>query len=236
MPLLAVRDLSVVYNPGDWNERQILERVEMRMHPGDFHLLSGPNGSGKSSLLKALSGDLGRARVQGTAELGGTPLFGLPPLEAARRVSVVDQDPTKGTCEHLLVREQLRLVGGEAEVRISARLAAAGSTIELDQRVQSLSGGQRQLLAALIAVERRTPLLLADEPTAALDPQFAALVMDLLLERRGNPAFVTLVVSHHGQMTKDFPGIRRLRLVDRHLIEDTIDDQTVRRRAAAIGA
>jgi putative ABC transport system ATP-binding protein len=207
-PFLNIEKLDITYNAGEWNERKVLDGVSLELEEGDFLVLTGPNGSGKSTLLKALSGDLRDAHIEGSARLNGCNVLTLPAMNRAQLLSVIDQDPGMGTCEHLLVKEQLQLAGKEVSDRVIARLNESGSNIGLDQRIQSLSGGQRQLLTALIAIERQPKLLLADEPTAALDKHFTPRILELLLERAGKPGLVTIVVTHHDTIKKQ-SGIRR---------------------------
>jgi ABC-type lipoprotein export system ATPase subunit len=107
------------------------------------------------------------------------------------------------------VREQILLAGSEVFERVTARLQTMGSNIDLDQRIQDLSGGQRQLLTVLIAVERNPGVLLADEPTAALDSHFAPLVLSLLKERKGGQGQITVVITHGETMAQE-EGIREI--------------------------
>lgn len=199
-PLLEVNDFSIRYSRGQWNEKKVVDRLDLRLQGGDYLVLTGANGSGKSTFLKALSGDLVPDAATGTVRLAGRDLLALPPAEKFRMLGVIDQDPTMGTCEHLLAHEQISLAGKDFLPRIEERLARLGSTIDLRQRIQTLSGGQRQLLTALIAIERQPLLLLADEPTAALDAHFAPVVSSLLEERIGAPDVVTIVVSHQNSI------------------------------------
>lgn len=220
-PVLDIQGVSITYNPGEWNERRVLADVGLGLESGAFLVLTGVNGSGKSTLLRALTHDLEHAEVSGKVLLDGQDLLTLPAQEHARQVAVIDQDPALGTCEHLLVREQLMLAGSKVEARVQARLQDMGSSIGLDQRIQNLSGGQRQLLAALIAIERQPKLLLADEPTAALDSNFAPHILELLLERAGAPGLCTIIVSHQPLELAATLAVRRVRIEDGQLLVTT---------------
>ncbi len=217
VPLLSIDNLTITYNPGAWNERTVLQGASLSVSEGDFIVLTGPNGSGKSSLLRALSGDLEGAEVSGGIFIEGQTFRSLS-SSIAQVLAVIDQDPGAGTCEHLTVTEHLKLLNNEVSRQVRERLEQTGSTISLEQRVNSLSGGQRQLLATLVAVERHPKLLLADEPTAALDVHFAPLVSSLLQERTGKPGRATLMVTHEANLAID-PQVRRIRIENGQLFE-----------------
>lgn len=210
-PLLAIKNFSISYNRGQWNEKQVISNLDLVLNGGDYLVLAGPNGSGKSTFLKAMSGDLLPEAASGSICLAGQELLTLPDVEKFRMVGVIDQDPVMGTCEHLLAHEQISLGGQDFLPRIKARLDRLGSTIDLKQRIQTLSGGQRQLLTALIVIERKPVLLLADEPTAALDSHFSEVVSSLLEERIGASGLVTIVVSHQNNIPKG-DQVRLLRI------------------------
>jgi len=217
-PVLSIEGLDITYNASEWNEHKVLDGVSLELNDGDFLVLAGPNGSGKSTLLKALSGDLRDAHIEGKAGLNGNNVLDMPAMSQAQQISVIDQDTNMGTCEHLLVREQLQLAGKEVSDRVISRLKDSGSNIGLEQRIQSLSGGQRQLLTALIAIERQPQLLLADEPTAALDKHFAPHILELLMERVGKPGLVTIVVSHQPIELADSPAMCRAHIEEGRLV------------------
>ncbi len=217
-PVLKVQGISITYNPGEWNERRVLDGFNLDLGSGAFLVLTGANGSGKSTFLRALTHDLEHAEVSGKVLLDGQDLLALPAQEHARQVAVIDQDPVMGTCEHLLVHEQLMLAGAEVRARVQERLETMGSSIGPDQRIQNLSGGQRQLLTALIVIERQPKLLLADEPTAALDRNFSPRILDLLLERAGAPGMCTIVVSHQPIELADSPAMCRAHIEEGRLV------------------
>ena len=177
---------AVSLGAGDWAQ-------------GSLIALLGPNGSGKTSLLKALAGALdgGSVDVDGL-RIAGEDADGLGPAERARRIAYLSQTRTGPALA--AVRDVVALgrfphrdrdAGGRVEA-VMARLDLGGMA---ERRFGTLSGGEqaRVLLARALAVQ--APILLADEPTAALDPYYALSIMDAL--RREADAGALVVVSLH---------------------------------------
>ena len=154
--------------------RPVLEGVTLEVRAGEVLALVGPNGAGKSTLLAVLSGE--RAPDSGAALLDGTPLAGYSPLELARRRAVLTQENSLSF--PFLVREVLEM--GRSPWARTARLddderaladAAARADVEhlLGRRFTELSGGERARVSLARVLAQDTPIVLLDEPTAALD-------------------------------------------------------------------
>ncbi|MDF1790428.1 MAG: ABC transporter ATP-binding protein [Thalassobaculaceae bacterium] len=141
--------------------------------PGTVVGLLGQNAAGKSTLLKALSGQV---RYSGEARFNGQGLAG---LSARHRASIVGYQPQAAPlATGLLVYEAALatfhatapdLGRDEADRRIGAAFSELGLSNLALRRVDTLSGGQRQLLSLSLVLARQTPLMLLDEPTSALD-------------------------------------------------------------------
>ncbi|MCA9541860.1 MAG: ABC transporter ATP-binding protein [Myxococcales bacterium] len=214
MSAVEVEGLRVTYQR--WGQRvEALAGVDVRIEAGEWLLLVGHNGSGKSTLLRTLAGhqrpDAGRITV------AGAPLA-TDRARRRRQVFLVRQDPTQGTAPMLTLFENLLIADpdapGHGRKALAARYAADLAPIGLDGRLHqlasTLSGGERQLLALLIARRQPAPVLLLDEPFAALDPGRVRLALDLLrgLHAEGR----TLVqVSHDPEHIASL-GDRALRL------------------------
>lgn len=182
--------------------RPIVREADIELRPGEIVGLIGPNGAGKSSLLKAVLGL--RARVSGAVLLDGEAFETVPPRERARRVAYLAQE---GRVEwRLTARDVVALgrrphqpsFGGPTRAcrgAVARALAAVEAADLADRPVSVLSGGERArvLLARALAVE--APLLLADEPTAALDPYHQLQVMEIL-KARAERGVGVLVVLH----------------------------------------
>lgn len=162
---------SVSYRVGD---RQILHDVSLDVAPGEVLALIGPNGAGKSTLLSLLAGDA--APSSGQITLGGRPLADYRPVELARTRAMLLQQTS--VAFSYTVRQVVQM--GRAPWRgtaqaeqdheiVAAALADTDTAHLADRDVRTLSGGEagRAHLARVFA--QRTPMLLLDEPTAALD-------------------------------------------------------------------
>ncbi|MGE5153520.1 MAG: ABC transporter ATP-binding protein [Bdellovibrio bacteriovorus] len=196
---------------------------ELRIRPGEVVVLRGASGCGKSTLLDLLALALKpdgaetfnfRPEHQGSADLlhlwGRGDLDGLGRLRAANIGYVLQ---TGGLLPFLTARENIalscRLLGrdpGGAIERLSERL---GILHLLDRSPGQLSLGERQRVAIARAMAHRPSVVLADEPTASVDPVNAAAILDLLLELV-RQAGVTAVIASHDWQPEAIPGIQVL--------------------------
>lgn len=167
--LLTVTDLVVGYST------PVLGPLSFALPAGRSLGIVGANGCGKSTLLKAL---YGQARVfAGRIERGAGVSFACQQQHPVR----LDQIP-------LSVRDYLRLLDADTD-GLPARLAAL-----VDRRIDSLSGGQYQLLAVWACLAAPAQVALLDEPTNNLDPEGVALLTGWLQQRR--PGHSLLLISH----------------------------------------
>jgi iron complex transport system ATP-binding protein len=166
-PLLEVRELTLV-TAG----RTLLQPCSFTLARGELLGIIGPNGAGKSSLLKALAGLL--QPHAGAILLDGTPLASFSATERARRLAYLEQQPQASW--PLAARDIVALgllnrgpSGTDAQSCIAAAMNAAGCAALAERQFHTLSAGERLQvhLGRLFASD--TPLILADEPTAALD-------------------------------------------------------------------
>ncbi len=191
-----------VHHPTAAGVVQALDGVTLVVPGGSSVAVVGPSGCGKSTLLGLLGGlDLPST---GSVRVGSEVLSALEERERAafRRANVGYVYQNDNLLPFLTVEENLGFQlalspDGSADPAEAGRLLARLGLDALAQRVpDQLSGGQRQRAAIARAVVHRPRLLLADEPTGALDPRNAAVVIDLLLEVRHDLG-ATLVVATH---------------------------------------
>jgi iron complex transport system ATP-binding protein len=195
--LLTARDLNV-----ELAGRAVLKDISLSLSPGHLVALVGPNGAGKTTLLRALAGLL---PSDGAIHVGGEALSSLALRERARRFAYLPQ----GHIVHwpLPARDIVALGryphGATDPARMSAkdseavqRAMQATDVVEFsDRRVTELSGGERSrvALARVLAVE--APVILADEPTASLDPRYQLDVMKTL-RAAADGGVLVIVVTH----------------------------------------
>lgn len=208
---LELDDLSVAFNRGTIDELWALRGLTLRVETSDYISIIGPNGAGKSTLLNAVAGVM--APSSGVIAIDGTCVNDVPEHRRARRVARVMQDPQRNTCADLTLRENLIMGATRGHRRSPFRRAYQRGALEgaiegleryapslskrLDQQVATLSGGQRQVLALVMAVSARPAILLLDEHTSALDPEVAARVMELTDALIAGANVTTLMVTHN---------------------------------------
>ncbi|MCP2251504.1 putative ABC transport system ATP-binding protein [Prauserella aidingensis] len=190
-------------------------------------VLAGPSGSGKSTLLRVLG--LFERPDRGTVELDGTDLARLSHRRrrALRRdrISLVFQNPVENLLPQLSVAGNLRAAAesaGRNPDELGDVLGELGLGGTGGWSVTALSGGQQQRLAFGCALARRTPVILADEPTSQLDDTSATRVLDVL--RRLTDRSLTVVVTSHDGRLIDL-ATRVVRLRDGALHDSALHDR-----------
>jgi putative ABC transport system ATP-binding protein len=242
--VIALDHASVIFNAGDPRERRALDDVSLTLSPGEFVTVIGSNGAGKSTLLNVLSGDVRLAA--GSLTFDRAEVTAWPVHRRAAFVGRVFQDPLVGTCGALTIEENLALAaqrgrarglaiasGQALRVRLRERLATLGLGLEdrLDDRMDRLSGGQRQTVSLVMAALVEMKLLLLDEHTAALDPRNAALVMALTDRIVDEGQLTTLMVTHSMRQALDH-GSRTIMMHDGRIVLDLKGDD---RRKMSVG-
>ncbi|MGE5554145.1 MAG: ABC transporter ATP-binding protein [Betaproteobacteria bacterium] len=246
--MLRLERIRKIFALGEGLTAVALNDLELSVEAGDFITIVGSNGAGKSTLLNAVAGtfplDSGRLWYR------GTDVTEWPEHRRAKWIGRVFQSPTTGTAPHLTVAENLALAkgrGGPRRLRwgvtrtdrelFRAELARLrmGLDQRLNDRVGTLSGGQRQALTLLMACFGGPELLLLDEHTAALDPKAAAdvsaLTEQLVEERKLTVLMVThnleqalrmgnrTIMMHRGDILLDVSGTEREHTTANDLLE-----------------
>lgn len=200
-------------------DRQLVTEASLHIASGELVGLIGPNGAGKSTLLRAMLGI--RERTSGSALLDGADFLAMSARDRARAVAFLPQErrvewrlPARDIVMLGRYAHQAGFGGPSPEDRaaVERALQAVDGGALIDRPVSVLSGGERTriLLARALAVE--APLLLVDEPIAALDPYHQLHVMEILRERARNGVGV-LAIIHDLTLAERF--MDRLILMDR---------------------
>jgi putative ABC transport system ATP-binding protein len=242
-PLIHTRDLSKVYQVGD-NTIRALDRVSVDIAQGEITAVMGPSGSGKSTFMNML-GCLDRPS-SGEYLLGGRRVSELEGDELAevrnRNIGFVFQTFNLLARTAAVENVELPLVyagvaAAERRARALEMLARVGLAERADHQPGQLSGGQQQRVAIARALVTRPLLILADEPTGALDSRTSLEIMGLLqaLNRDG---LSVVLVTHEADVARFARRVLRFR--DGHLVEDqrndNPDDALAMLRAEAVPA
>jgi iron complex transport system ATP-binding protein len=181
-------------------DRQIVNDVSLAVHPGEVLALVGPNGAGKSSILSTLSGDL--TPQQGQAMLLDRPTSSYRPLQQARLRSMLlqaNQVSFPFTVRQVVEMGRTPWAGQPEEERDDEAISWAIDSVEIGhlttRRFNELSGGEKARVALARVLAQETPIVLLDEPTAALDLHHQERVM-ALIRRLGVEGKAVVVVVH----------------------------------------
>ena len=210
-PVLAVKDLQVAFS--DDKGRSIsVDRISFQVNPGEVVCLVGESGCGKSVTSLAVMGLLGRGgSASGSARFLGKELLGLPEKELdqirGNSLTMIFQDPLSALNPVFPIGRQIMesmeahtsLSRREREERAAELLKKVGlgdiSSI-MEKYPHQLSGGQRQRGMIAMALACGPKLLIADEPTTALDVTIQAQIMELLLKLREETGMAILLITH----------------------------------------
>ncbi len=201
-PVIEIRDLYKTYGAGD-AAVHALRGVDLDVHAGEILVLMGPSGSGKTTLVSAmgciLQATSGSIRVAGR-EIVGVRERDLPDIRL-KNFGFIFQGfnlfPALNAQENVEVAMNLQGIGGKrARLRAVELLQLVGLGDKLRAIPANLSGGQKQRVAIARALAGDPPIILADEPTAALDSESGKIVLELLAKLARERKRAVVVVTH----------------------------------------
>ncbi|SFL03975.1 oligopeptide/dipeptide ABC transporter, ATP-binding protein, C-terminal domain-containing protein [Streptosporangium canum] len=201
--LLSVQDLTIRF-PQRYGDVPVVQSLSFDVRTGEALGLVGESGCGKSLTSLAIMGLLLRgAQVSGRIEYGGRDILALPPRQrraiSGPEIAMVYQDAMSSLNPSVLVGTQLRQLtrrGGTRTPEELLELVGLDPRRTLRSYPHELSGGQRQRVLIAMALSRSPRLLVADEPTTALDVTVQAQVVELLSRLRDELGFAMVLVSH----------------------------------------
>lgn len=198
---LVLSDVGLTYPDGE-GRVTALEAVSLRVESGELLAVTGPSGSGKSSLL-AVAATLQRPGP-GRVRIGDVDTADMAPGELSRlrleRVGIVFQQPnlisSLTASEQLQVTDHMRGRSRRDRADAEQLLAMVGLAGKQHRRPHQLSGGERQRVNIARALCGQPEVLLVDEPTAALDQQRGAQIVELLVDVTRQLQVATVMVTH----------------------------------------
>lgn len=226
-PSIQAQGLSHYFGTGELR-KQVLFNNDLSVYPGEILIMTGPSGSGKTTLL-TLFGAL-RSVQEGNLEVLGQSLVGASPraMQGFRRqVGFIFQ--AHNLFESLTATQNVRMALELCQSQLSAReqlgraeaiLRAVGLENRMHHRPKQLSGGQKQRVAIARGLVHEPKLVLADEPTAALDEQSGRTVVELL-QKLAREKQTTIVIVTHDNRILDVAD-RILTLVDGSIRSDAL--------------
>ena len=202
-PLLEVRDLSIRF-PDAHGDVDVVDHVSFTVRPGETMGLVGESGCGKSITSMAIMGLLPRtAHLSGEIRFEGRDLLSLTPKQhndlRGHEIAMIYQDALSSLNPSMLIRSQLKQLtsrGGQRSAEDLLTLVGLDPARTLASYPHELSGGQRQRVLIAMALTRNPKLVIADEPTTALDVTVQKQVVDLLNDLREKLGFAMVFVSH----------------------------------------
>lgn len=208
--MLELSHIYKTFNQGTIDEKRLFSDFNLTINEGEFVGVIGSNGSGKTTMLNTISGDT--IPDSGSVKLCGTELVGMKNFKRAKKIGRVFQNPSMGTCPSMTIWENMSIADNKGKLFglsfglnrarkdfYCSQLELLGMGLEnrLSTPAGSLSGGQRQALALIMATMISPDLLLLDEHTAALDPKSSDTVMMLTEKIIREKQITTLMVTHN---------------------------------------
>jgi putative ABC transport system ATP-binding protein len=212
--LLKLVNIRKVFCMGTIDEITALNGISLDVNEQDFVTIIGSNGAGKSTLLNIIAG-IYPPEKGGKISIVGQDITNIPEYKHAAYVGRVYQDPSEGTAAKLTIEENMAMallrgrsrglraaINKQRRERFRSALSPLGLGLEnrLNTYVSTLSGGQRQSLALVMATISKPAILLLDEHIATLDPKTAENVLDLSDKIVRREKMTTMMVTHNMEL------------------------------------
>jgi putative ABC transport system ATP-binding protein len=217
VPVIELDNVSRYFIVGDFVVKA-LDQVSMQIQNGEFTAIMGPSGSGKSTLMN-LIGCLD-SPTSGRILIDGADVKGLSETDLAyirnRKIGFVFQQfnllPKLNALENVITPLLYTGDVGVAERKLRAQMALekVGLKDRMKHRPNELSGGQKQRVAIARALVTNPSLILADEPTGALDTKTGNQIMDLFNELNSE-GHTIVIVTHNDEIGRSCPRLIRIR-------------------------
>ncbi|MEH1892359.1 MAG: DevA family ABC transporter ATP-binding protein [Nostoc sp.] len=205
-PVIAIKNLNHYYGKGAL-KKQILFDINLEIYSGEIVIMTGPSGSGKTTLLSLIGGL--RSVQEGSLKFLGEELVGVSQnklVQMRRSIGYIFQAHnllgflTAKQNVQMAVELNNNISKTEAVAKSKAMLGSVGLEERVDYYPDNLSGGQKQRIAIARALVNRPPLVLADEPTAALDKQSGRDVVEIMQSLAKNQGTTILLVTHDNRI------------------------------------
>ncbi len=208
--MIDLNHIHKTFNPGQPNQVNALNGVDLHFAAGEFVVIVGANGSGKSTLLDIVAGSVRPS--SGSVHIDKMEVTKMPDYRRSQWIARVFQNPLSGTAPDLSIIDNFRLasirtrpkglsigINETFKNQVRERISTLGMGLEnkIEQPMGTLSGGQRQALTLLMSVMDSCKILLLDEPTAALDPKSAQIVMKTAEDLIKHYRLTAILITHN---------------------------------------
>src|SRR6516165_2242886 len=209
-PLLRLTSVNHGFGSGD-TRTQVLYDNNLAVQPGEIVIISGPSGCGKTTLLTLVGGlrtlQEGNIEIWDVARENYRSLVGMGEEESVQVRQMIgfifqrhNLFESLTALQNVRMAQQLKAIGDGADEKARELLGRLGLTERITYKPQQLSGGQRQRVAVARALINQPKLILADEPTAALDEKSGEAVINLLRQLAREESCTSLIVTHDARI------------------------------------
>ena len=208
--MLKIKDVYKVFNVNTINENRVFDGFSLQVEKGEYVSIIGSNGAGKSTLLNLITGNL--PVDSGSIMIDGEEVVKKEEYYRCRYIGRVFQNPTVGVAPNMNILENMSLADNKGKpygmkfaidkkrinyYKEELKKLNLGLEDKIYNKVNLLSGGQRQALTLIMAVMSNPKILLLDEHTAALDPKTSIKIMDITDKIIDEKKITTLMVTHN---------------------------------------
>ena len=208
--MIDLKHVSKTFNRGKANQVDAIKDIDLVIGELEFLVIVGSNGSGKTTLLNLIAGSV--LPGSGSIYIDGHDVSKLQDFKRSKWIARVFQNPLSGTAPDLSILDNFRLAAIRTkakglsigvnehfreQVKEKIALLSMGLENKVEQPMGTLSGGQRQALTLLMSVMDDCKVLLLDEPTAALDPRSAEVVMQTADKLTKDFKLTTIIITHN---------------------------------------